>query len=143
MKRRIAGSLAAIGAASLVLAACGGSSDDSGSPTPTPTETSTSEPAPSPDAECANDQLIIGTLLPATGDLAFLGPPEYAGVDLAVEEVNAGGGVLGQPIINEFGDSGDTKTDLASQTVDSHISKGVQVIIGAAASGVTANVLEK
>lgn len=143
MKRRIAGSLAAIGAASLVLAACGGSSDDSGSPTPTPTDTSTSEPAPSPDAECANDQLIIGTLLPATGDLAFLGPPEYAGVDLAVEEVNAGGGVLGQPIINEFGDSGDTKTDLASQTVDSHISKGVQVIIGAAASGVTANVLEK
>ena len=148
MKRRIAGSLAVIGAASLVLAACGGSSDDSGSatsaaPSPTSEAPTTSEPAPSPDTECSNDQLIIGTLLPATGDLAFLGPPEYAGVDLAVQEIDAGGGVLGKPIINEFGDSGDTKTDLASQTVDSHISKGVQVIIGAAASGVTANVLEK
>lgn len=141
MKRRIAGSLAVIGAASLVLAACGGSSDDSGSPTPT--ETSTTEPAPTPDAECSNDQLIIGTLLPATGDLAYLGPPEFAGVDLAVQEVDAGGGVLGKPVINEYGDSGDTKTDLATQTVDAHIAKGVQVIVGAAASGVTANVLEK
>lgn len=141
MKRRIAGSLAVIGAASLVLAACGGSSDDSGSPTPT--ETSTTGPAPSPDAECSNDQLIIGTLLPATGDLAYLGPPEFAGVDLAVEEIDAGGGVLGKPVINEYGDSGDTKTDLATQTVDSHISKGVQVIVGAAASGVSLNVLEK
>ena len=34
--------------------------------------------------------LKIGTLLPATGDLAFLGPPEFAGVDLATEEINAG-----------------------------------------------------
>jgi ABC-type branched-subunit amino acid transport system substrate-binding protein len=141
MKRRIAGSLAVIGATSLVLAACGGSSDDSGSPTPT--DTSTTQPAPTPDGECSNDQLIIGTLLPATGDLAYLGPPEFAGVDLAVEEIDAGGGVLGKPVINEFGDSGDTKTDLATQTVDSHISKGVQVIVGAAASGVSLNVLEK
>ena len=34
--------------------------------------------------------LKVGTLLPATGDLAFLGPPEFAGVDLAIEEINAG-----------------------------------------------------
>jgi len=142
MKRRIAGSLAVVGAASLVLAACGGSSDDGGSATPSPTEETTSATA-SPTGDCANDQLIIGTLLPATGDLAFLGPPEYAGVDLAVQEIDAGGGVLGKPIINEFGDSGDTKTDLASQTIDSHISKGVQVVIGAASSGVTSTILEK
>ena len=146
MKRRIAGSLALVGAASLVLAACGGSSDDGGSATPSPTEETTSataSPTEDPTGDCANDQLIIGTLLPATGDLAFLGPPEYAGVDLAVQEIDAGGGVLGKPIINEFGDSGDTKTDLASQTIDSHISKGVQVVIGAASSGVTSTILEK
>ena len=146
MKRRIAGSLALVGAASLVLAACGGSSDDGGSATPSPTEETTSataSPTEDPTGDCANDQLIIGTLLPATGDLAFLGPPEYAGVDLAVQEIDAGGGVLGKPIINEFGDSGDTKTDLASQTIDSHISKGVQVVIGATSSGVTSTILEK
>lgn len=142
MKRRIAGSLAVIGAASLVLAACGGSSDDGGSATPSPTGDTTSATA-EPTTECTNDQLIIGTMLPATGDLAFLGPPEYAGVNLGVEEVDAGGGVLGKPIINEYGDSGDTSTDIASQTIDAHAAKGVQVVIGAASSGVSLSVLEK
>lgn len=142
MKRRIAGSLAVVGAASLVLAACGGSSDDGGTATPSPTGDTTSATA-DPTTECSNDQLIVGTLLPATGDLAFLGPPEFAGVDLAVQEIDAAGGVLGQPVVNEFGDSGDTKTDIASQTIDSHVSKGVQVVIGAASSGVSLSVLEK
>ncbi|MEO7146497.1 MAG: amino acid ABC transporter substrate-binding protein, partial [Terrimesophilobacter sp.] len=32
--------------------------------------------------------LKIGTLLPQTGNLAFLGPPEEGGVALAVKEVN-------------------------------------------------------
>lgn len=147
MKRRtpIAGTLAVIGAASLVLAACGGSSSDSGSASPSasPTESETSaSPSASPTGECANDQLKIGTLLPATGDLAFLGPPEFAGVDLAVAEIDAAGGVLGQPVVNEYGDSGDTKTTLAQETVDSHLQKGVQVIIGAASSGVTFTVID-
>ena len=42
--------------------------------------------------------LVIGTLLPLTGFLAFLGPPEVAGVQLAVQEINAAGGVLGAPV---------------------------------------------
>ncbi|MEK9736477.1 MAG: ABC transporter substrate-binding protein, partial [Candidatus Nanopelagicales bacterium] len=67
----------------------------------------------------------------------------YAGVDLAVMDIDAAGGVLGQPVVNEYGDSGDTKTDLASQTVDSHLSKGVKVIIGAASSGVSLTVIDK
>ena len=41
--------------------------------------------------------LKIGTLLPETGSLAFLGPPEIAGVKVAIEEINAAGGVLGKP----------------------------------------------
>ena len=42
--------------------------------------------------------LKIGTLLPQTGSLAFLGPPEFAGVDLAVKEINDAGGVLGEDV---------------------------------------------
>ena len=34
--------------------------------------------------------LKIGTLLPETGSLAFLGPPEIAGVKVAIEEINDG-----------------------------------------------------
>jgi len=49
-------------------------------------------------AGCSSDSssssLKIGSLLPETGSLAFLGPPEFAGVDLAVAEINAAGGVL-------------------------------------------------
>ena len=48
------------------------------------------------DGSCDTDgQLNIGTILPVTGDLAFLGPPEIAGADLAVRDINEAGGVLG------------------------------------------------
>jgi branched-chain amino acid transport system substrate-binding protein len=143
----IAGAVVVLGAASLVLAACGGSSSTSESTSAAPASSSAASSSPSaepaPSTDCKNTQLKIGTLLPATGSLAYLGPPEFAGVDLAVAEIDAAGGVLGQPVVNEYGDSGDTETDIASQTVDSHLAKGVQAIIGAASSGVTFTVIDK
>jgi len=87
--------------------------------------------------------LKIATLLPETGSLAFLGPPEFAGIHMAIKEINAAGGVLGNPVINIRGDSGDDKTDTADQTVDRELGQGAQVIIGAAASGVTKLVIDK
>ena len=57
-------SAAIIGASLLVLAACSSSDDNS--------------------SDGAGAALKIGSLLPETGSLAFLGPPEFAGVDLAV-----------------------------------------------------------
>jgi branched-chain amino acid transport system substrate-binding protein len=62
---------------------------------------------------------------------------------MAVKEINAGGGVLGNPVVNIRGDSGDDKTDTANQTVDRELGQGTQVIIGAAASGVTKLVIDK
>ncbi|MEY2422309.1 MAG: branched-chain amino acid transport system substrate-binding protein [Acidimicrobiaceae bacterium] len=85
----------------------------------------------------------IGTLLPETGNLSFLGPPERAGVRLAVKEINDQGGVLGKPIEVSEGDSGDTSTDIASKTVDRELGEGVDTIIGAASSGVTLTVIDK
>jgi ABC-type branched-subunit amino acid transport system substrate-binding protein len=87
--------------------------------------------------------LKVGSLLPQTGSLAFLGPPEFAGVDLAVQEINDAGGVLGQPVEHIVGDSGDTTTNQADQTVDRHLAEGVDAIIGAASSSVTLNVIDK
>ncbi len=52
----------------------------------------------------ASGPLKIGSLLPETGSLAFLGPPEFAGVDLAVADINAAGGVLGENIEHIRGD---------------------------------------
>ncbi|HEX6404973.1 MAG TPA: ABC transporter substrate-binding protein [Pseudonocardiaceae bacterium] len=87
--------------------------------------------------------LKIATVLPETGSLAFLGPPEFAAVDVAVKEINAAGGVLGAPVVNIRGDSGDDRTDTANQTVDRELGQGAQVIIGAAASGVTKLIIDK
>ena len=98
-------------------------------------------PAVAP-AGAAGGPLIIGTLLPLTGNLAFLGPPEVAGAKLAVADINAAGGVLGQPVQLLEGDSGDASTDTATQTADRLIQAGANVIVGAASSGVSLTVID-
>lgn len=92
----------------------------------------------------ANDgTFTVGTLLPITGSLAFLGPPEVAGVQLAIKDIEAAGGIPGfDKIMLEEGDSGDTSTDTATQTVNRLLGKNVDVIIGAASSGVTLSTLD-
>ena len=124
------GALLATGA--LVLAACGG--DDEA------TEEVTEE---SVATDCAADTLNIGTILPVTGSLAFLGPPEVAASGFAVEDINAAGGVLGNQVVINQGDSGDATTDTANTEVDRLLAAGAQVIIGAASSGVSLTVIDK
>ena len=87
--------------------------------------------------------LTLGSLLPQTGDLAFLGPPEFAGVDLAVEDMNAAGGVLGQDVVNVKADSGDGTPDIAGSEVDKLFNQDADAVIGAAASGVSVSVIDK
>ena len=91
----------------------------------------------------ANDGVFtVGTLLPVTGSLAFLGPPEIAGAKLAIKDIEAAGGIPGFKIKFIEGDSGDTSTNTASQTVKRLLQENVDVIIGAASSGVTLTVLD-
>ncbi|MFM9138705.1 MAG: ABC transporter substrate-binding protein [Actinomycetota bacterium] len=87
--------------------------------------------------------LKIGSLLPETGSLAFLGPPEFAGVEYAISLINAAGGILGKPVEYVQGDSGDTSTDTASTTVDRLLGENVDAIIGAASSSVSLTVIDK
>jgi ABC-type branched-subunit amino acid transport system substrate-binding protein len=89
-------------------------------------------------------ELKIGTLLPETGSLAFLGPPEQSGVRLALKEINDAGGALGKPVVLVEGDSSDAQNPtVATQTVDREIGEGVDAIVGAASSSVTLNVIDK
>ena len=144
MKRSLAlKSAAVLGSVSLVLAACGGDSESGSEAAAAAEATAAASAAASDSGECKTSTLIVGSLLPQTGDLAFLGPPEFAGVDKAIAEIDAAGGVLGQPVTYFEGDSGDATTDTASQTVDSHLSQGAQAIIGAASSGVSLTVIDK
>ncbi|WP_084103927.1 ABC transporter substrate-binding protein [Demequina sp. NBRC 110056] len=116
-------------AASLALAACSSDGEESGSE--------------GSEGSGSGDALKIGTVLPLTGSLAFLGPPEVAGVDLAIQEINEAGGVLGSDVEVIHEDSSDTDNpQIASQSVSSLISDGVAAIIGAASSSVSLNIVD-
>ena len=136
---------------SILAAACGDDDDTEASDEGTDDTTEESagvEPPPIGDAapSCTGDSdgtLTIGGLLPQTGDLSFLGPPEEAGAALAIQEINAAGGVLGQPVAYLPGDSGDADPDVANPTVDSHLAANADIILGAASSGISLNVIDK
>ncbi len=138
----------------LVLAACGG--DDATTETTAgatattaaPDDAATTTEAMTETTEAMGEVggdgvLTIGTLLPVTGDLAFLGPPEVAGARLAVEDINAAGGVFGADVRLVEGDSGDTNQDIANPEVDRLLAENVDSIHGAASSAVSKLVIDK
>jgi len=87
--------------------------------------------------------LTVGELLPQSGDLAFLGPPEFAGVDLAVKDINAAGGVNGKPVKQVKADSGDGTPNIAPSETDKLLAANADVIVGAASSSVSLSVIDR
>jgi len=118
---KVSGAIAVTAVSAILLAGCAGGGGSS-----EPTESN----APAEDLT-----LKIGSVLPQTGSLAFLGPPEQAGVQLAVDEINEA--AKGITIDFTPGDSGDADNKAFETTVPKLQSAGVSAMIGAAASGVT------
>ena len=135
--------LAMLMAFSLVAAACGNDDDDA-AVDPCDNGDNGDEIDTEPiDVDFDTDVLTIGTLLPETGQLAFLGPPMVQAVNMAIRDINDAGGVLGNDVQLVEGDSG-TDPDVANTTVDRLLgTEGVNAIIGAAASGITRQVVDK
>jgi ABC-type branched-subunit amino acid transport system substrate-binding protein len=105
----------------------------------------TKQPSPSPvptTTKYHGDPLRLGLLLPKSGGLAQLGPPIFAGAHLAVNEINAAGGVLGKPVESVDGDDG---TDVSKATVgfDKFVAEGIGVIIGPSTSGESTALIPK
>ncbi len=118
--RKVAGAVAATAALSLILGA--------GSVTA---------------ATAAGSPLKLGALVPTTGALAFLAAPEVAGYQMAVDDINAAGGVNGQPVQIQFADSSDTNSpNVAPASVNTLLTWGATVIGGAASSGVSKEVID-
>ncbi|GAA4673691.1 ABC transporter substrate-binding protein [Frondihabitans cladoniiphilus] len=141
--------LAVAGAATVLLAGCssGGSSTSKSSSSSTPSASKKTDPAASCKAPStpSTDALKIGTLLPLTGSLAYLGPPAVAGAGLALSDINAAGGVLGKDAtIASATDSGDS-TDLTVSSSSAAKLKAakVSVVLGAESSSVTLNVIDQ
>jgi len=143
MKNRKA--LALIAILALVAAACGGSdggSDDAvveveTTEAPATTEAPTTTAAPAP----AGDPLILASLMPLSGDLASLGPGIALGAALAVEQINAAGGINGQPVQLIEGDSG-CDGAVALTSLNDVIAQGAQGVMGAACSGTSLAILD-
>ena len=127
------GSVVALAALGVLAAACGGGGETGGGG-------ARSSGTPK---LIGDGTLKVGYVLPETGQLAFLGPPQIQAVKLAVKQINAGGGVLGKRIpdpvaADEAGDQA-----VAQQSADRVLASDVQAVIGAAASGMTLAIIDK
>lgn len=134
--RRALSAAAVLATASLALTACG--SDSSSDKASSSSSSSSSAPAGKGDGT-----FTVGTLLPQTGDLAFLGPPEFAGVQTAIDDINAAGGVLGKDVVQVKADSGDGTPDIAGAQTDKLLDANADVVLGAASSSVSLSVIDK
>ena len=89
----------------------------------------------------ADGTLDLAYILPETGQLAFLGPPMIGAVELAVDDINAAGGVLGSDVTLATGDeAGDTT--VATQTAQRLLGEGVDAIVGAASSSMSLSIID-
>ncbi|MCY3603167.1 MAG: ABC transporter substrate-binding protein [Chloroflexi bacterium] len=94
-------------------------------------------PAPT-EAPPASPSLHIGVILPETGALGEYGVPMIASVRLAIEDIIAGGG----NVEVTYADSG-TDPDVAGEAVNRLLGEGADVIVGAAASGISQSFIQK
>ena len=136
-RTRALGGIALAATSALVLAGCASGTSDSNA-----------DAAAYKAADCAADSTSdntfkVGSLLPITGNLAFLGPAEIAGVGLAVADINAAGGVNGTDACIYGTDSGDS-SDMSVSTASAEdlIKQKVSFVLGAASSSVSLNVVD-
>jgi branched-chain amino acid transport system substrate-binding protein len=86
--------------------------------------------------------LTIGQLAPQTGDLSSIVASLTAPVMMAVDEINASGGVLGKPVTYTQGDEGNSP-DAARASLEAMLEGGrVDAIMGPASSGSTLGILD-
>jgi branched-chain amino acid transport system substrate-binding protein len=82
----------------------------------------------------ARAEVLIGLAAPLTGPLAWLGEQHQRPVEMAVAEINAAGGLLGQPLAivtaDDFCDG-----EQAVAAADKLAAAGVAVVIGHGCSG--------
>jgi branched-chain amino acid transport system substrate-binding protein len=124
---------AAAGAIALLAAACSGGGE---TPSGTPTGAGGGN-------NVSAEPLKFGYVLPETGSLAFLGPPQITAMKYAISLINKDGGVLGKELPAPVG--GDEADDqaIANQSADRVLAGGVNAIIGAAASGMSLAIIDK
>jgi branched-chain amino acid transport system substrate-binding protein len=123
-------------AAALLIAGCGGGDGEGEGTAP--------DAAPTPGAAGEGDgTLTLGYVLPQTGQLAFLGPPQIEAARYAVSQINDAGGVLGAPIPDLVAGDESDQAAVAQQSADRVLAANVDALIGAAASGQSLAIIDR
>jgi len=124
----------------LVASACG---DDNDNGKAGDSSTTTEKASPSGDRGNVDGQLVFGTLVPQSGDLKAIEQSLSTPIQIAADEINAAGGVLGKPIKVVPGDDGTSPT-VAETTYGKLVNTDkVDAILGPAPSGVAAKIADK
>lgn len=132
--RHFAGILALLVALGLALASCGDDEQAQNAGQAQPAAAAEQQEQDDAGAEPAGEALKLGVLLDHTGDLADYGNNMINGFHLAIEHLNAAGGVNGQPVEFVSADSGGDP-NIALEEVRRMIEvEGVHVIIGPVSS---------
>ncbi len=130
-------SLLLVLALALSLVACASS-------TPAATEATDSTAAEATEATATEEAaggITLGVISPNTGALAVYGAAVTNAVDLAVSEINAAGGILGQQVtVIKTDDQFDPTETL--NAFNSLVSQGVGLIVGSVTSGCTSAITE-
>jgi len=152
-RSKVIGGIAMAGASALVLVGCstGTSSDgetDGGSAFEFPVDCDAAAPASyTPEYSSTSTgpasglTYKIGTALPVTGNLAFLGPPEIAGTEYAASVVNEANKGITIDLIQ--GDSGDTDNKAYETEIPRLLGEGATAIVGAASSGTSLQFIDQ
>ena len=139
------GAAAGAAAVSLLLAAC------AGTPSSTPSSSGSGGAAavlPAAKNCTSGDDYAttfkLGTFLPLTGSLAYLGPAAVAGAGQALSEINKAGGVNGVPACVISTDSSDTDNPtIGDASIKKLLQAKVSAVLGAESSSVTKNVMDQ
>lgn len=128
ISKRSIGVVALAAATALVLSSCSSSGTPAGE-----------KPA------SGGDGLKIASLLPHTGSLGFLMPPVQAGIAQALTDIEAAGGVLGQPveIVAEANEGDGTDASVGQKGADEAVASGAAFVLGAMSSSRTLDVVSK
>lgn len=141
--------IGAAGAAAIALLAAGCSTPSGTGSTSGTGGGSTSTPALTKAKTCTSSDdhaktFKLGTFLPLTGSLAYLGPAAVAGSGQALSEINEAGGVLGAPVCVVSTDSSDTDNPtIGDASIKQLLQAKVSAVLGAESSSVTKNVMDQ
>lgn len=118
-----------VGALALTAAACGGGGEGGA--------------AGGGGQEGGDGVLKLGYVLPQTGQLASLGPPQIQATKFAVSRINQSGGVLGNKIPQVVAGDESDQDAVASRSASRVLAQGVDGLIGAAASDKSLAIIDK